>query len=101
MTSSRPQQPIWYDSPKEVQIKFVNCQAAPFFEEYAVEIQINGETASAMVPVRAIDLEHNTIAAFQVGELQEDVFLILPSSSMGRTTLKVHKSKIEEIVIAG
>ena len=102
LTSYIPAQPQWYAEPKQVHVRYERIAKAKetFFGEYAVEIRVNGETQTALVPADAVDESQKTVVAYEVGELQDNVFIYLPPSSMGRTVLQIKKSRLADIVFA-
>lgn len=72
---------------------------APFSEEVAVAIKINGDVIYATVPARAFNQEEMSLQATKVGEIGDEIIVALPPSSISRPAIRVPKTLVHELVL--
>jgi len=94
--------PTWLEPPRNIKVKVdeANVKGNPLGIEVSISVTIHGVDFRAVVPESAVDRGNWTVVASQVGEVDNNVLLTFPSSSLGTATWKVPKSDVQSVVAA-
>lgn len=91
-------QPHWFTPPLEVWLPYQYIEAGPLGAEAAIEIRLGESTASAFVPVAAIDERRSRVRCQVVGQIGQDLFVAFPPTSLGGTTARFNSSDLADFV---
>lgn len=91
--------PTWYDEPQSVFVRVARHISSSSADELVVSVQKpDGNTISALVPTKAVDVGKSVVYATVVGEVGSSLLVSLPAGSMGTASLLIEKASAKEVI---